>query len=354
LQVEDELIKKAVALLRQGELVAFPTETVYGLGADATSEQALAKLYAAKGRPLSHPVIVHLHALEQVNDWAENVPESFWILARKFWPGPLTMIVKRSKKALDQVTGGQPAVGLRMPGHPVALALLKEFGEGIAAPSANKFGHVSPTSAKDVEEEFAGEVSMVLDGGACRVGIESTIVDLSQGRARILRPGMILEAQIEEALHSLNSSSATSNPMASDGRLRTDATAETTQARPPNAGQGAEKQLRSPGNLPKHYAPTTPLDVVPSDLLEQRIGELCGEASVAVISFGAPTVSGSASQDWIIADKDPILYARAIYGNLRALDRLQRNWILVEEPPDSPEWIGIRDRLKRASMKMAP
>jgi L-threonylcarbamoyladenylate synthase len=352
LQIEVELIKKAVALLREGELVAFPTETVYGLGADATSERALAKLYAAKGRPISHPVIVHLHSLEQVNDWAENVPESFWTLARKFWPGPLTMIVKRSKKALDQVTGGQSAVGLRMPGHPIALALLKEFGEGIAAPSANKFGHVSPTSSKDVEEEFAGEVSMVLDGGTCRVGIESTIVDLSRDTAQILRPGMILEAQILEALHSLNASSGALDLRAGSPGLLKHSNSETTKSERPSSGQGAENQLRSPGNLPKHYAPKTPLVVVPSHLLEQKVRELCLEASVSVISFAAPIVNASASQDWIIADQEPVLYARAIYGNLRALDRLHKNWIVVEEPPDSPEWAGIRDRLKRASAKL--
>jgi L-threonylcarbamoyladenylate synthase len=349
LQVEDELIKKAVALLRKGELVAFPTETVYGLGADATSEPALAKLYAAKGRPVSHPVIVHLHSLEQVNDWAENVPESFWILARKFWPGPLTMIVQKSEKALNQVTGGQAAVGLRMPSHPIALLLLKEFGEGVAAPSANKFGHVSPTVAKDVEEEFAGEVSLVLDGGPCRVGIESTIVDLSQGAVRILRPGMILDAQIREALRSTGAALDLVTGFASASSV---SEAVQTATNPESAG-GPENQLRAPGNLPTHYAPKTPLHVVPSHLLEHRIVELGGGSSVAVISFGAPKIDSSSPRDWIIADKDPILYARTIYANLRALDRLQKNWIVVEEPPDSPGWIGIRDRLKRASVNMA-
>jgi L-threonylcarbamoyladenylate synthase len=349
LQIEEALIKKAASLLRHGELVAFPTETVYGLGADATNLDALAKLYSAKGRPTSHPVIVHLHSLEQVNDWAKNVPESFWVLAREFWPGPLTMIVQRSEKALDQVTGGQPAVGLRMPSHPIALALLKEFGEGVAAPSANKFGHVSPTVAKDVEEEFAKEVSLVLDGGPCRVGIESTIVDLSQGSVRILRPGMILAAQIRGALRSgraaldLDTGGAAVNSLPESMQTATES----------ESAEGVENELRAPGNLPMHYAPKTPLHVVPSNLLDHRIVELGRGSSVAVISFRAPKVDSSFSRDWIIADQDPILYARAIYANLRALDRLQKNWIVVEEPPDSPEWTGIRDRLKRASAKIA-
>ncbi len=336
MQIDDALIKKAAALLRQGELVAFPTETVYGLGADATSMQALAKLYAAKGRPVSHPVIVHLHALEQVKDWAVDVPDHFWILAEAFWPGPLTMIVRRSLKAVDQVTGGQLAVGLRMPGHPLALALLKEFGEGVAAPSANKFGHVSPTVAKDVEEEFAGEVSLVLDGGACRVGIESTIVDLSGGILKILRPGMIMESQIVQALR------------AAGAKLQQDLL---TEGLAPSSETG-QQLLRVPGALPKHYAPRTPMALVPSSLLAEKIAEIAESGnlhSIVVIAFATSGANNVLPGDWIVAESDPSLYAQRIYANLRAIDRLQKDLIVVEEPPDTPEWTGIRDRLRRAS-----
>jgi len=178
-------------MLRAGELVAFPTETVYGLGADASSAAAVKKIFAAKGRPASHPVIVHIADMSELKHWAAEVPRAAWLLAEKFWPGPLTMVLKRAAHVHDVISGGQNTVGLRVPSHPVAQQLLKAFGGGIAAPSANRFGKLSPTTAAHVREELGDAVRIVLDGGACEVGIESTIVDLSREPPAILRPGRV-------------------------------------------------------------------------------------------------------------------------------------------------------------------
>jgi L-threonylcarbamoyladenylate synthase len=184
-------IERAVALLRAGELVAFPTETVYGLGADAANPAAVAKIFAAKGRPQDHPLIVHLDGAAQLDAWARDIPAYAFELAEAFWPGPLTLILKRQPGVPDAVTGGQDTVGLRVPGHPLALELLRAFGGGLAAPSANRFGRISPTTARHVREELGEAVAMVLDGGPCQVGIESTILDCTGGAPRILRPGMV-------------------------------------------------------------------------------------------------------------------------------------------------------------------
>jgi L-threonylcarbamoyladenylate synthase len=326
-------IKTAAQLLKEGELVALPTETVYGLGADATNLEALRKLYRVKGRPQSHPVIVHLHSLEQIKDWAIELPDSFFILAEKFWPGPLTMIVRRAQGVLDAVTGGQDTVGLRMPSHPVAIALLKEFGRGLAAPSANKFGRISPTTALAVKEEFGSELKMVLDGGACEVGIESTIVDLSHSsfQPRILRPGMILPDDLFMALQK-------------EHEDKTDVGGEDESA-------AASEAPRVPGALPSHYAPVTRTDLVPSHLLRKTIEQYADRKSLAVISFSPLSVEGLIASNLIVAEQEPFAYARSLYANLRALDRLKQSLIIVEEPPQTPEWSGIRDRLLRASSK---
>ncbi|HEX9452146.1 MAG TPA: L-threonylcarbamoyladenylate synthase, partial [Burkholderiales bacterium] len=198
--VSDEEIEKAAAILRAGGLVAFPTETVYGLGADASNPTAVRKIFAAKGRPADHPVIVHVAGTSDLKHWAAEVPRSAWLLAEKFWPGPLTMVLKRAAHVSDLITGGQDTVGLRVPSHPVAQQLLKAFGGGIAAPSANRFGRLSPTTAQHVREELADAVNLVLDGGPSDVGIESTIVDLTRETPAVLRPGRISEQQIADAL----------------------------------------------------------------------------------------------------------------------------------------------------------
>ncbi|KPK08039.1 MAG: translation factor Sua5, partial [Betaproteobacteria bacterium SG8_39] len=195
-----DAVRRAAEILARGGLVAFPTETVYGLGADASNPAAMQRLYAVKRRPADHPVIVHFADAARAFAWAREIPEAARTLAARFWPGPLTLILKRSAKAADFVTGGQDSVGLRVPGHPVAHALLEAFGGGVAAPSANRFGQVSPTTAAHVRADLGDDVDCVLEGGASEIGIESTIVDLSGGRALLLRPGTIGRAALEAAL----------------------------------------------------------------------------------------------------------------------------------------------------------
>src|SRR6185503_20849697 len=193
-------IQTAVDVLRKGGLVAFPTETVYGLGADADNEQALKAIFRVKGRPETHPLIIHLNRREQLQDWAASIPDSARKLAERFWPGPLTLILKKASRVSKVVTGGQETVGLRVPDHPAALSLLREFGGGVAAPSANRFGRVSPTTAEHVRQDLGGDVDFILDGGPCSIGVESTIVDLSSGDPVILRPGGLTKERLEETL----------------------------------------------------------------------------------------------------------------------------------------------------------
>jgi L-threonylcarbamoyladenylate synthase len=319
-------IARAAAILRAGRLVAFPTETVYGLGADASNPDAVAAIFAAKGRPQDHPVIVHLGGVEALPQWAREIPSGARTLAAAFWPGPLTLILRRAPGVPDCVTGGQDTVGLRIPGHPVALALLRAFaGEeggrrysGVAAPSANRFGRISPTRAADVRAELGGAVDMVLDGGECSVGIESTIVDLSRGRAVLLRPGAITREQIAAALC---------------------ADVELPDAAAP----------RVSGALESHYAPGTPLFLAAAAELPARLAALRGQR-LAVLAWSAanPAASGV---EWRQAPRDAAGYAHELYAGLRALDALGCAAILVETPPDAAEWQGVNDRLKRAASK---
>lgn len=307
-------IKEAAAILRRGGLVAFPTETVYGLGADASNPAAVARIYRVKGRPSAHPVIVHIADAGQLRKWAREIPEHAARLAARFWPGPLTLVLQRAPGVGDQLTGGQDTIGLRVPGHPVALALLREFGGGIAAPSANRFGRISPTSAEHVLSDLNGDVDLILDGGPCEIGIESTIVDLSRGRPVVLRPGRIGEQDLAETLG--------------------------VESSPPDSAAP-----RAPGALQSHYAPRHPLR-----LLGARDWAMRGEGGSvrrAVMSFHARP-AGDASSIWIEASRDPQRYAHDLYANLRALDSSGCEEILVEEPPGSPAWAAIRDRLSRA------
>jgi L-threonylcarbamoyladenylate synthase len=303
-------VRRAAEILRAGGLVAFPTETVYGLGADASSEKAVARLYAVKGRPADHPVIVHLDSLERALAWARDVPKEAGLLAERFWPGPLTLILKRSEKARDFVTGGQPSVGIRVPSHPVAQALLREFGGGVAAPSANRFGHVSPTTAAHVRDDLGGDVDVVLDGGASEVGIESTIVDLSSGAAVLLRPGKISRAELEKFVE-----------------LR-----EKTDSSP-----------RHSGGLERHYAPRTPARLVPTHTLDKEIA-LLGDR-VAVLAFSRPD---ERVDFWLRMPRKPEGYAQKLYAALRELDGTGCELILIEAPPEAAEWAAVRDRLIRA------
>ncbi len=301
-------VRRAAQILRAGGLVAFPTETVYGLGADASSAKAIARLYEVKRRPAEHPVIVHFASSDLAFEWAKDVPDSAHTLASKFWPGPLTLILKRSPKARDFVTGGQDTVGLRVPSHPIAHELLKEFGGAIAAPSANRFGKVSPTTAAHVREDLGGDVDLVLEGGPSEVGIESTIVDLSGETAVLLRPGAITRAQIEKIVQL----------------------------------EDRKSSVRHSGGLERHYAPRTPARLVPTHALDKEIGK--GQ-SVAVLAFSRPD---ERVDFWLRMPRDPQAYAQKLYAALRELDSAECEQILVEAPPETAEWAAVRDRLKRA------
>jgi L-threonylcarbamoyladenylate synthase len=303
-------VRRAAEILRAGGLVAFPTETVYGLGADASSAAAMARLYRVKGRPADHPVIVHFVSAEDAFRYAKEIPPDAKLLANKFWPGPLTLILKRSDKAKDFVTGGQPSVGLRVPSHPIAQELLKAFGGGIAAPSANRFGRISPTTAAHVREDLGGDVNLVLDGGPTEVGIESTIVDLSGVGAVLLRPGKISKADLAKFVE-----------------LR-----EKTESSP-----------RHSGGLERHYSPRTPARLVPTHALDREISHL--KDRVAVLAFSRPD---ERVDYWLRMPREPDGYAQKLYAALRELDGAGCELILVEAPPEQPEWAAVRDRLQRA------
>jgi len=310
-----DAVRRAAEILARGGLVAFPTETVYGLGADASNPAAMQRLYAVKRRPADHPVIVHFADAARAFAWAREIPEAARTLAARFWPGPLTLILKRSAKAADFVTGGQDSVGLRVPGHPVAHALLEAFGGGVAAPSANRFGQVSPTTAAHVRADLGDDVDCVLEGGASEIGIESTIVDLSGGRALLLRPGTIGRAALEAALGA---------PMVEKA-----------------AAGGAAP--RHSGGLERHYAPRTPARLVAPHALDHAIGQSAG--ALAVLAFARPDVRVRA---WRRMPREPRAYAQALYAALRELDAAGCEALLVESPPDTPEWAAVNDRLRRA------
>jgi L-threonylcarbamoyladenylate synthase len=310
-------IERAVALLRQGELVAFPTETVYGLGADASNPVAVAKIFAVKGRPQDHPLIVHIPDAGHLARWARDIPDKAHVLARAFWPGPLTMILKRRPGVIDAITGGQDTVGLRVPNHPRALELLKAFDGGLAAPSANRFGHVSPTTAQHVCDELGDAVAMVLDGGSCQVGIESTIVDLTGERTTILRPGMVSAHDLGKVL----------------GRL------------PALAGADAP---RVPGSLAAHYAPRTPLALLQPDVVIFAVREaLAANERIGIIAPMACPLSDE-RVIWRQISGDHAGFARDIYALLRELDGLDCARIVVQKPPQHENWRAINDRLQRA------
>ena len=307
----NEEVRRAAEILRRGGLVAFPTETVYGLGADAANPGALKKLYSVKRRPAEHPVIVHFASAEDAFRWAREVPDGARALAKRFWPGPLTLILKRSALAGDFVTGGQDNVGLRIPSHPVARELLKIFGNGVAAPSANRFGHVSPTTAAHVREDLGADVDLVLEGGPTEVGIESTIVDFSAGSPVLLRPGHIAKSQLEDVLHS---DVGTSNG-----------------------------KTRHSGGLDRHYAPRTPARLVPTHELDREIARLGDK--VAVLAFSRPD---ERVDYWLRLPREPRGYAQGLYAALRELDSAACEAILIESPPEAPEWAAVLDRLRRA------
>ena len=308
-------LQTAAQALLEGNLVAFPTETVYGLGADALNKHAVARIYEVKGRPADHPLIVHLHSMQVMGQWVDDVPEYAIALARDFWPGPMTLIFKRSSLAQDFLTGGQETVGIRVPNHTVALGLLEAFnnlgGRGVAAPSANRFGHVSPTTAKAVNEELSDYLKpedQVMDGGPSAVGVESTIIDCTGDLPRILRPGGITEEMIKEST-GLN------------------------ELAPLNQN---ESTPRVSGSLEKHYAPaaTVLLDRVP----------VAGQGFIAPSRRVTPT-----GVTRLAAPKNSQEFARDLYAALRKADELGLQEVVVEQPQGDGIEVAIRDRLKRAS-----
>jgi L-threonylcarbamoyladenylate synthase len=314
---QDE-IDQAVEALREGEVVAFPTETVYGLGADASNPDAVRKIFELKGRPATHPLIVHIEYPRVLERWALSVPPAAAALAEKFWPGPLTLILRRAPAVDLAITGGQDTVAVRVPGHPVAQQLLRAFGSGIAAPSANRYGRISPTRPEHVREEFGDDVRIVLDGGDCKIGLESTIVSCVDTVPRILRPGSLTLTQLRTVVPEL-------------------------QAGP---GNGAP---RVPGSDAKHYAPRTSLSIVASRTLEEVVGQLTEHRErIAVLAMRPPRVANR-YMTWINAGRRADVYGRELYVNLRTLDKSGAKEILVEEVPAGEAWDAVRDRLHRAA-----
>jgi L-threonylcarbamoyladenylate synthase len=302
--VTDADIERAVAILRDGGLVAFPTETVYGLGADAANPRALQRLYAVKGRPAGHPVIVHVARADQLDDVAMEIPDVARMLAAALWPGALTLVVrKRADRIAAEATGGRNTVGVRVPDHPLALVLLDAFGGGVAAPSANRFGKVSPTTAAHVRADLGADVDLVLDGGPCRIGVESTIVDVTGGEPVVLRVGGITEARLTEVL-----------------------------GRAPKRRTGGD--IAAPGTLEHHYAPNARVVVVDAGSAAARVDELRAEGLKVDVLEAAP---------------DPQESARTLYAALRAADEQGLDVVVAVAPPDDDSLnAAIADRLRRA------
>jgi L-threonylcarbamoyladenylate synthase len=344
------VINEAVQTLRDGGLVAFPTETVYGLGADAKNAEAIRKIFVAKGRPSNHPLIVHLAAPDRFDQaqvdwvpilatWARDVSEEALKLINAFWPGPLTLVFKKDKSVLTDLTGGQDTVAIRAPAHPIAQELLRKFKGGVVAPSANRFGKVSPTSASDVRHEFEGMLDlMILDGGDCEVGIESTIIDLSSGdKAILLRPGAITPSEIF---------AKTGVKVYLPGDLKEN---ELTEDLP-----------KVSGSLKAHYAPTTPLRLyAPGRVLDalsefpdikSRVAVAVWDSESSLSEDGHP----SAHFEEVEVPSDSSAFASRLYRSLRDLDQQGWDLILFPEPPAGEEWDGVRDRLQRACFGSGP
>ena len=298
------MIERANQLLRAGELVAIPTETVYGLAADATNPHAVAKIFALKGRPATNPLIAHVASIEIARRYAADWPAAAELLAQRFWPGPLTIVLPRSPLIADNVVAGGSTVGLRVPDHPLTLDLLSRFDGPLAAPSANRSNHVSPTTAAHVRDEF-GDAVLIVDGGPCRVGIESAVVDVTGGAWKVLRPGTITTDMIQTALA----------PLSQQGSAMI-------------VFNTAEETVRSPGQLPVHYAPRTP--AFRFDALQRTLIDL-GDAAIIDLTL------------------DPETYARNLYARLRLLDTQSLRAIYIELPPDSLAWRAVRDRVIRAT-----
>ena len=314
-------VAAAVEVLRRGGLVAFPTETVYGLGADAANPAAVERIFAAKGRPRTHPLIVHLGDPMAVKEWALDVPAEAWALAEALWPGPLTLILPRSDLVPDAVTGGLDTVGLRVPAQSLALALLEAFGGGVAAPSANRFGRVSPTRADHVRADLGSAVDLILDGGPCRVGVESTIVDCSTaGRVRVLRPGGVSVETLAEILgHDV-----------------------------PVAAEPADG-VRAPGMLRSHYAPRARVEILAAGAVAERARTLLAEGRRVGLLAPVPLSGLPPGLDALPPAGGAAAYAQSLYQRLREADRRGLNVLLAVPPPESGLGAAVADRLRRAA-----
>lgn len=309
-----ELLSLAVQALQRGEVIGLPTETVYGLAADAMNVDAVRKIFALKGRPVDHPLIVHIADSSQLSKWAINIPEEAYVLAQTFWPGPLTMILRKQAWVPDEVTGGQGTVGLRCPAHPLALTLLQQLNGGVAAPSANRFGRISATTAQHVHDEFGAAVPIVLEGGECEVGIESTIIDLSSKQPRLLRPGMISQDDIERVIGPIALNATTESPRVS-------------------------------GSLAAHYAPRTPMQMLSRACLiseyvrKSEQGLRCEVLCLDALPDGLRGLSLSSEYHG---------YAHGLYAAMRELDDRDAQCLLIEQTPQTSEWLAVNDRLNRA------
>ena len=322
----EDNITRAVAWLRAGETIGLPTETVYGLAADASNADAVSKIFSAKGRPIDHPLIVHVASANDAKAWAADWPDAANKLANAFWPGPMTLIVKRAAHVLDAVTGGQDTVGLRVPSHPVAQAVLKLFADnhqGLAAPSANQFGQVSPTTAAHVAAEFPDRLLMILDGGACEVGVESTIVDVSGDTVRVLRPGRVRASEIEQVLGA-------------------------------SLADRGEDAPRVSGALASHYAPKTQTLMLATARLKMQLRAFRQAQDrgpmrcVITHSFDAEPAERVRV---IRLAADAETWERELYALLRALDEERYGTLIIEAAPETPEWEAVNDRVTRATQR---
>jgi len=315
--MDETEIQRAVEALRAGALIALPTETVYGLGADASNPEAVRQVFAVKGRPSGHPLIVHLASAEAMDTWAREVPPAARALAAQFWPGPLTLVLHKAPHVPSEVTGGQDTVALRVPAHPVARAVLEAFGGGIAAPSANRYGRISPTTADAVREDLGDAVAVVLDGGPCEVGLESTIVSCLDDTVSVLRPGRVTHEDIERCVGPLE----------------------------PRPGHVP----RVPGSTRSHYAPLTPLTLVGSEDLTETVRQFEDEGlTVGVLALRARP-SALRPRMWVVARQAPDAYGQDLYAQLRALDKVGADRLVVERPAEGPLWTAVHDRLRRAA-----
>ena len=312
-----DAIRRAADVLRGGGLVAFPTETVYGLGANALDTLAVGRIFEAKGRPATNPVIVHVADASEVLNVAANWPATAALLAEQFWPGPLTLVVPKADAVPPIVTAGGPAVAVRCPDHPVARALIRAAGRPVAAPSANRSTELSPTRAEHVLKSLSGRIDLILDGGPCRGGLESTVVDVTGAVPRVLRPGLVTVPMLEAVCGEVE------------------------------VGASAAGVARSPGQMAKHYSPRTRLDLVAGDALLDD----CFEVSALGLRVGTLRFSGRKPKSGIDTNltADPERAAALLYEALHRLDQAGLDLILVELPPETPEWAAVRDRLTRAA-----